>query len=340
MLKEIELQKNYLEGESVNTIYFGGGTPSLLSIDEISRFLEVINASFKVDTDAEITLEANPDDLDKEKLIELKQAGVNRLSIGIQSFNDSDLKFLNRIHTANQGYDCILNARDAGFSNISIDLIYGIPTLDSESWKSNLKKAIDLEIPHISAYALTVEEKTPLAVMIRKGKMPNVDDAVQAEHFNILVKRLQDSGYLHYEISNFCKPGWFAQHNTSYWKGVPYLGIGPSAHSFNRVSRQWNIANLGKYLLAIDKDELPFEREVLSPTQSFNEYIMTSLRTQWGCDLSLIEKQYGREWGEQVIRDSGKYLGNGLMKIEDGVLYLTLEGKFRADGIAAELFRV
>jgi oxygen-independent coproporphyrinogen III oxidase len=340
MLNEIELQNNYLEGEPVSTIYLGGGTPSLLSGNEITRFLAEIKNCFNVDPDAEITLEANPDDLSKEKLIELKQSGINRLSIGIQSFNDSDLKFLNRIHTSAQGYDCILNARDAGFSNISIDLIYGIPTLDSVSWNNNLNKAIDLDIPHISAYALTVEEKTPLAVMISKGKMPNVDDAVQVEHFNMLVGQLQNAGYLHYEISNFCKPGWFARHNTSYWKGISYLGIGPSAHSFNRISRQWNVANLGQYIQSLGKNEVPYEREILSPTQRFNEYIMTSLRTQWGCELSFIQQQFGREWAEQVIQDAEKHLGNGLLKLDDGILYLTREGKFRADGIAADLFRL
>jgi len=340
MIRELELQIDYLEDEPISTIYFGGGTPSLLIVEEISSLLTAIHTLFGVTPNAEITLEANPDDLTPVKLRELKQAGVNRLSIGIQSFEDIDLEFLNRTHTALQAYDCIKSARDAGFSNLSIDLIYGIPTLDSRHWEYNLQKAVELDIPHISAYALTVEEKTPLAVMIRQGKLPNVDDAVQAQHFEILVDILEASGYLHYEISNFCKPGMFSQHNTAYWKGIKYLGIGPSAHSYNGVSRQWNVANTGQYLQNLSHNKVPFEKEVLTKEQRFNEYVMTSLRTMWGCDLAFIEKQFGLQWVEQAWRDADKYVRSGLLESENNILYLTRNGKFRADGIASDLFRI
>jgi oxygen-independent coproporphyrinogen-3 oxidase len=340
MIRELKLQKGYLDGEPVSTIYLGGGTPSLLTAEEVAKFHSVIHELFEVTPDAEITLEANPDDLTSAKLKCLKHAGVNRLSLGVQSFEDADLKYLNRIHTGKQAYNCVKRSQDAGFSNLSIDLIYGIPTLDSTQWESNLMTALSLGIPHISAYALTVEEKTPLAVMIRKGELPDVNDAVQAQHFNLLIELLEAHGYLHYEISNFCEPGMYARHNTSYWKGISYLGIGPSAHSFNGSSRQWNVANLGQYIQALQKGEVPFEKEILSSAQRFNEYVMTSLRTLWGCDLSIIEKQFGREWMEQALLDAEKYISNGLLKTANNILYLTREGKFRADGIAAQLFRV
>jgi oxygen-independent coproporphyrinogen-3 oxidase len=340
LIREMEFQKGYLNGESINTIYFGGGTPSLLSGSEITRLIETIHSLFNVRPDAEITLEANPDDLVKEKLTLLKASGINRLSIGIQSFEDADLQFLNRTHSAKQAYNSIQRSQDAGFSNLSIDLIYGIPTLDSAAWESNLMIALELGIPHISSYALTVEEKTPLAVLIRNGKLPDVDDAIQAQHFEILVSLLQAYGYLHYEISNFCKPGMFARHNTSYWNGIPYLGIGPSAHSFNGSSRQWNVSNLGLYIQSIQKDQLQFEKEVLSPAQHFNEYVMTSLRTQWGCNLDFIENKFGRDWVVQARKDIEKYIRSGMVRTESNHLFLTSEGKFMADGIAAELFRV
>jgi oxygen-independent coproporphyrinogen III oxidase len=340
MVREMELQKEYLKGEAINTIYFGGGTPSLLSGGEIARLIDRIHDLFSVNADAEITLEANPDDLGSVKLRQLRAAGINRLSIGIQSFEDTDLQFLNRTHTAKQAYNSVLRSQDAGFSNLSIDLIYGIPTLDSTGWESNLMTALELEIPHISAYALTVEEKTPLAVMIRKGKLPNVDDARQAQHFEMLTELLTAHGFLHYEISNFCQPGMFARHNTSYWKGTPYLGIGPSAHSFDGNSRQWNVSNLGQYIQSIQKEELLFEKEILSPAQRFNEYVMTSLRTQWGCNLDYIENQFGSDWVEQARKDVEKYIRSGRVKTEGNHLFLTHEGKFMADGIAAELFRV
>ncbi|MBK7028293.1 MAG: radical SAM family heme chaperone HemW [Bacteroidales bacterium] len=340
MMRELKLQKDYLEGASINTIYFGGGTPSLLSGDEISLLLSGIQELFHVEPDAEITLEANPDDLTPVKIKSLIHTGINRLSIGIQSFSDQDLVFLNRVHSGKQAKTCIKRAQDAGFTDLSIDLIYGIPTLSSDQWEYNLMTALDFDIPHISAYALTVEDKTPLAVMIRKGKMPDVNDAVQLQHFEMLLDLLNAHGYQHYEISNFCLPGKYARHNTSYWKGIPYLGIGPSAHSFNGESRQWNVSGITPYIQALKEGKLPFEKEVLSQSQKFNEYIMTSLRTIWGCDLSHIEKTFGKEWLQQTIEDASIHIKNESLTLRNDHLTLSKKGKFRADGIAADFFRV
>ncbi len=340
MMRELKLQKDYLEGASINTIYFGGGTPSLLSGDEISLLLSGIQELFHVEPDAEITLEANPDDLTPVRIKSLIHTGINRLSIGIQSFSDQDLVFLNRVHSGKQAKTCIKRAQDAGFTDLSIDLIYGIPTLSSDQWEYNLMTALDFDIPHISAYALTVEDKTPLAVMIRKGKMPDVNDAVQLQHFEMLLDLLNAHGYQHYEISNFCLPGKYARHNTSYWKGIPYLGIGPSAHSFNGESRQWNVSGITPYIQALKGGKLPFEKEVLSQSQKFNEYIMTSLRTIWGCDLSHIEKTFGKEWLQQTIEDASIHIKNESLTLQNDHLTLTKKGKFRADGIAADFFRV
>ncbi|MBK7175205.1 MAG: radical SAM family heme chaperone HemW [Bacteroidales bacterium] len=340
MMRELKLQKDYLEGASINTIYFGGGTPSLLSGDEISLLLSGIQELFHVEPNAEITLEANPDDLTPVRIKNLIHTGINRLSIGIQSFSDQDLVFLNRVHSGKQAKTCIKRAQDAGFTDLSIDLIYGIPTLSSDQWEYNLMTALDFDIPHISAYALTVEDKTPLAVMIRKGKMPDVNDAVQLQHFEMLLDLLNAHGYQHYEISNFCLPGKYARHNTSYWKGIPYLGIGPSAHSFNGESRQWNVSGITPYIQALKGGKLPFEKEVLSQSQKFNEYIMTSLRTIWGCDLSHIEKTFGKEWLQQTIEDASIHIKNESLTLQNDHLTLTKKGKFRADGIAADFFRV
>lgn len=340
MMRELLLQKNYLRGEVVSTIYFGGGTPSLLSSDEIRQLLSGIYELFTVETEAEITLEANPDDLSPEKIRQLASTGINRLSIGIQSFSDKDLKFLNRVHSAEQAIQCIKRSQDAGFSELSIDLIYGIPTLTAEQWNTNLMTALDLQIPHLSSYALTVEDKTPLSVMIRKGKMPDVDDTVQLQHFGMLVDLLEASGYQHYEISNFCVPGKYARHNTAYWKGIPYLGLGPSAHSFNGSSRQWNVSGITPYIQSINEGKVPFETELLSPSQRFNEYVMTSLRTVWGCDTLKIQEDFGSAWREQLMKDAKPYLDKGLLSFTEHKLQLTREGKFRADGIAADFFRV
>jgi len=340
IIREMELRNQYLGGAFIETIYLGGGTPSLLEPASVKEMLDSIQTLFKVAEDAEITLEANPDDLGREKLRGFRASGINRLSIGIQSFIDEDLHFLNRVHSAGEAIACIREARDSGFSNLSIDLIYGIPGQDYSRWEFNLKQAFDLDIPHISAYALTVEERTPLEKKIAAGALPAIQESLQEEHFDILCRMMEHHGYLHYEISNFCRPGMFARHNTSYWNGIPYLGLGPSAHSYDGESRQWNLPNLTQYVTSVKEGMIPSERELLSKFQQFNEYIMTSLRTMWGCDLQYVEFQFGPTWKEQLLRDSYKYLQGGMLSIEGDKLLLTRDGKFRADGIASDLFRL
>jgi putative oxygen-independent coproporphyrinogen III oxidase len=340
LIHEIELQSGYLDGELVQTIYFGGGTPSLLRVSEIEQLLVSIHKHYPVYNEAEITIETNPDDLRMPKLRGLKMAGINRLSIGVQSFNDEDLKYLERIHTGNQARNCILRAQDAGFSNISVDLIYGLPTLDSTAWELNLFDALDLGVPHVSAYALTVEEKTPMALQIKRGKLPDVDDEKQLQHFELLTALMQTSGYLHYEISNFCVPDKYSKHNTAYWQGKKYLGIGPSAHSYNGNSRQWNIANIGHYIQSLREGVIPCEKEILTKAQLFNEYMMTSLRTMWGCDMDFVKRTFGTDWVQQALADARAFLENGTMIRKGKLLSLTRKGLFHADGIASEFFRV
>lgn len=338
--KELELRKDYLPDPTIHSVYFGGGTPSLIEPEEIAQLLETIRSNYQPIQEPEITLEANPDDLTVDRLRQYREIGINRLSIGIQSFNQRDLEFLNRVHTVAQSYDCIDFARVAGFNNISIDLIYGIPTLNHYSWESNLMTALKFKIPHISAYALTIEEKTPLSLMIRRGTAPGTDEEAQLRHFDILLDMMNSNGYFHYEISNFCRPTYYSRHNSAYWNGTPYLGAGPSAHSYNGISRQWNVSNLTWYIESIHQNTIPSEEENLTLSQQFNEYVMTSLRTMWGCDLRLIEQKFGKEWLEQIHKDIQNYLKEGLVIISDKKLYLTRKGKFQADGIAAELFRV
>lgn len=332
LAKETELQKNYLGSEAVETIYFGGGTPSLLEIEDLKLIIEKIKTVFVVTADAEATLEANPDDITEEKLIQWKEAGINRLSIGIQSFFDEDLRWMNRAHTSQQTISSLQLATNH-FSNITIDLIYGIPGLSDDKWKQNVDTAIELNIPHLSCYALTVEKKTPLDKMIREQKKENVDPDKQSKQFLLLMQWLEDAGYEHYEISNFAKPGWRSRHNSSYWQGKKYLGIGPSSHSFDGNSRQWNISNNQQYIDSIQKGIIPFQREVLTETQKLNENIMTSLRTMEGLDL----KKTGNA-SEKLIVSANKYIESGLMKLSDQHLILTREGKLLADGIASALF--
>jgi len=333
LVSEIELQKDYLSTETVETIYFGGGTPSLCTMDEVRLMMEKIRECFIISTDAEITLEANPDDITEEKLPGWKEAGINRLSIGIQSFFKEDLEWMNRAHTASQAV-CSLQSAVKHFDNISIDLIYGTPQLTDEKWKQNVETAISLNIPHLSCYALTVEPKTPLHKMIRQHKSEDINPDRQSKQFLLLMEWLDNAGYEHYEISNFAKPGWRSRHNSSYWQGKKYLGIGPSAHSFNGASRQWNIANNTIYIASIGKGVIPFEKEELTAVQKLNEYIMTSLRTLEGLDLDKMREVTSLE----LRAASRKYTDTGLMKLEGNSLILTKEGKLLADGIAADLF--
>jgi oxygen-independent coproporphyrinogen-3 oxidase len=343
IVRELELQKDYLKGASLSSIYFGGGTPSLLSGAELEYIFAKIYQLHPVNADAEITLEANPDDLDAAKLQALRDTPVNRLSIGIQSFAEEDLRFMNRAHNATEARACIENALKQGFENLTLDLIYGSPTTSHAQWKTNLETVFQYPIPHLSAYCLTVEAKTALDHFVRKGLAAPVDEEHANAQFQYLMDATRERGYEHYEISNFAKPGWHARHNSSYWQGEHYLGIGPSAHSFDGTSRQWNVANNAKYLKILGDSELQdlapagvFEREILSPATRYNEYVMTGLRTTWGCQLEKIDPAFRAFFLENVQ----PFLAKGLV-IEHAHTYrLSEAGKFMADYIAAELFSV
>ena len=340
--KEAVLQKDYLENETVETIYFGGGTPSLLNIDDLIFMLANLKSQFPVAADAEITLEANPDDITEEKLKEWKAAGINRLSIGIQSFFDEDLQWMNRAHNASQAASTLEIAAKQ-FDNITADLIYGTPGLTDERWKQNMDILTGYGIPHLSCYALTVEAKTPLDKMIRLHKKEPVDPDKQSAQFLLLMEWMEQKGYDHYEISNFAKPGWHSRHNSSYWSAgaggmvKKYLGLGPSAHSYNGTARQWNISNNAAYIDSLRKEIVPFEKEELTATQKLNEYIMTSLRTSGGIHLQHISTIYNTD-SQLVLKKAEKFINNGLLKTENNSLLLTREGKLLADGIASDLF--
>jgi oxygen-independent coproporphyrinogen-3 oxidase len=337
LVKEIQLQKNYLQGETIETIYFGGGTPSLLAAGEINLLIDTITGLHTVTSDAEITLEANPDDLDKAKVQALRQTTVNRFSIGIQSFFDDDLQWMNRVHRAGEAEASVKRAQDSGFENITVDLIYGYPLLTGQKWKHNLNKVFELDVPHVSAYSMTVEPKTPLASFINKKKQPAMNDQQSAEQFNLLMDTMQTNGFEHYEISNFCKPGHYSRHNSNYWRGVKYLGIGPSAHSYNGEARQWNIANNAKYIQSIQTDTLPAETETLTETDRLNEYVMTSLRTMWGLDLDKLNAIAAAS-ANQLLIEAEPYLQKEWIIKKNNIIYLTQTGKLYADHIAAGLF--
>jgi oxygen-independent coproporphyrinogen-3 oxidase len=338
LLKEIKLQKEYLHDEIISTFYFGGGTPSQLNISELKQIIQELFQHYNISDKVEITLEANPDDLTEEKLFELSKTAFNRLSIGIQSFQETDLQYLNRSHSANQAIHAIKTAQKHQFSNLSIDLIYGIPTLSNESWIENIQTAIDLGIPHISAYCLTVETGTALDIFIRKGKMPAIDEEKASQQFEILMDILSKNNYIHYEISNFCKQGYVSQHNSNYWKQQKYLGLGPSAHSYNFVSRQWNISNISNYIDSIEKTLLPFEGETLSLIQQYDEYILTSLRTIWGIDEFEILNKYGKKYYDYFKQQIETYIQKAWVERNGNIYTLTKQGKYFADGIASELF--
>ncbi|MCK7558881.1 radical SAM family heme chaperone HemW [Chitinophaga sedimenti] len=338
LLAEMDLQHHYLGDAPVSTLYFGGGTPSILPAGDVQRLLNKARSLFPVTDNPEITLEANPDDLTPEKLAELTAAGVNRLSIGIQSFFEDDLRWMNRAHNAEQAANCITEARKAGITNISIDLIYGGPTLTDERWAQNVAKAIELGVPHLSCYALTVEPGTALDHFIEKNKIEPIDPDRAARHLEMLMNWATAAGYEHYEISNFALPGWHSRHNSSYWKGTSYLGLGPSAHSFNGTSRQWNVANNALYIQSIKQGQVPFEVETLTPVMMLNEFIMISLRTANGCDLSVVAERFGQDKSAEIPEASEDFIAKGLMRLDSNILRLTREGKFFADGIAAELF--
>ncbi|GEO10669.1 coproporphyrinogen III oxidase [Segetibacter aerophilus] len=331
------MRKDYVT-EPVSTIYFGGGTPSILPSSEIDAVLSQLSKTFTIEPGAEITLEANPDDITPEKLQEWKQIGINRLSIGIQSFFEEDLAWMNRAHNAEQAQNCIHLAQDAGFFNLTIDLIYGTPTLSDEHWKKNVDTAIALQIPHLSCYALTVEPATALDKLIRQKKLADIDTEKQARHFEQLMEWMKASGYDHYEISNFAKPGFKSKHNSSYWQAKQYIGLGPSAHSFNGRSRQWNIANNALYIQSLAQGTIPAEEEVLSSEQQLNEYIMTSLRTMEGISLNKLLADFGKDKYDTVLKTAHSHLTSQHLALENNFLKTTASGKLLADGIAADLF--
>ncbi|MEQ1796324.1 MAG: radical SAM family heme chaperone HemW [Lacibacter sp.] len=340
LLKEIELQSsnNYLDNRVIETIYFGGGTPSLLSNEEVNTILNKLQEQFVVSPGAEITLEANPDDVTDEKLAGWKVAGINRLSIGIQSLFDEDLQWMNRAHTANDAKQVIQKARNAGFDNFTVDLIYGTPGLIDDKWKQNMDWVLQQNITHLSCYALTVEEKTPLDKQIRLHQKVDIDPEQQSRQFLLLMEAMKQAGFEHYEISNFAKPGHRSKHNSSYWHGTHYLGLGPSAHSFNGNSRQWNVANNQQYIQSLQQNSIPFEKEELSSVQQLNEYIMTSLRLMEGCDLNFIKEKFGEEKAAQLEAESIAFVNKNWLMEANNHLILTGEGKLFADRIAAELF--
>ncbi|MFP5042110.1 radical SAM family heme chaperone HemW [Parasediminibacterium sp. JCM 36343] len=337
IVAEMGIRKGYITGE-INTIYFGGGTPSLCTNEQMDMLMAAIKSNFTVSPTAEITLEANPDDIATEKLLHWKARGINRLSIGVQSFREEDLRWMNRAHNASQAWEAIQLAKEYGFHNISIDLIYGTPSLSDEDWQANVKTAIALGIPHLSCYALTVEPKTALDKMIQLKKVPQPEAEKQARHFELLMQWLGEAGYEHYEISNFAKPGWRSKHNSSYWQGVHYMGLGPAAHSFNGTSRQWNIANNALYMQGIATQALAFEKEELTPTQTLNEYIMTSLRTMEGLSFTHITSNWGQLKADTIKASATKYIQQGSALLSGECLQLTKQGKLLADGIASDLF--
>jgi oxygen-independent coproporphyrinogen-3 oxidase len=338
LLKEIDIRKDYLEDRNITTVYFGGGTPSLLSTKEISMIISRLARHFHMDRNAEITLEANPDDISLQKARELASAEINRISIGVQSFHHEDLVYLNRVHDASTAVKSIELLQRTGFKNLTIDLIYGIPTLSEEKWIRNLETFFKLDIKHLSAYALTVENKTALYHLIRKKKIDPVKEEDQVKHFRILQRMMEEQGFVHYEISNFAKPGHYSRHNSIYWLGGHYLGLGPSAHSYNGKERQWNVSNLSKYIQLNDITSVVEETECLTPVQQFNEYVMTSLRTVWGCDLEHIENVFGKKITAYLESRVGVFIDKGMMYRKGNVLLLTTTGKLFADGISSDLF--
>ncbi|MCL6267140.1 radical SAM family heme chaperone HemW [Flagellimonas myxillae] len=342
---ELALRKEELQQIEVETVYLGGGTPSVLEVAEIEKLIQTVYDHYQVSEDPEITLEANPDDLvsvgaqSGTIFMDYRKAGINRLSIGIQSFYDEDLTLMNRAHNAGEAEQCIKSAKPF-FDNISIDLIYGIPGMGHDRWKSNIEKALDLDLPHISSYALTVEPKTALKKFIEVGKVPNVNEEQAQEQFHILLNTLEQEGYVNYEISNFGKPGYFSKNNTSYWLGKKYLGIGPSAHSFDGENRSWNIKNNTKYIKSLQANILPSETEELTRTDRYNEYVMTGLRTIWGVSLNSIQANFGDSFSNYALRRAQKFLDSKLLSLEDDKLLATPKGKFLVDGMASDLFMV
>lgn len=335
---ELILRKNELK-EEVGTIYLGGGTPSLLLAEELQWLMETVYSNYKVSKNPEITLEANPDDLSDDKIIQLAKSPVNRLSIGIQSFFEEDLKLMNRAHNASEALECIKVAKQY-FENISIDLIYGIPGMTNARWNKNIEIALQLDVPHLSCYALTVEPKTALKKFIEKGIVLPVDEEMAKQQYEILLFETEKAGFENYEFSNFGKSGFHSRNNTAYWEGKPFLGIGPSAHSYNGKSRSWNVANNTKYIKSIEAGILPSEMEILSKVDKYNEYIMTGLRTKKGVSLDEVANRFGKNYSEYLLKQAENYLQNELLILKNHNVTVSKKAKFLSDGIAADLFLV
>ena len=337
LAKEIKLRATDFKDEVVETIYFGGGTPSILEISDLRFLIDEVYRNYTVVENPEITVEANPDDLTEMRIIELSDNRINRLSIGIQSFFEDDLRLMNRAHNSEEAKKC-LEIATKYFDNISIDLIYGMPNMSHEKWLQNIEIALSFNVPHISSYALTVEPKTALHTFIQKGIIPQLDDEVAQEHFHLLVDKLEENGFIHYELSNFGKENYFSKNNSSYWLGKKYLGIGPSAHSYNGISRSWNVSNNSLYLKSIAENQLPSESETLSKTDRYNEYVMTGLRTIWGVSLKRIETEFGKSYLDYLNQQAAKYIEDHLLFVDENILRTTKSGKFLSDGIASDLF--
>lgn len=340
LCRELEMRKEYLKGEPVETIYLGGGTPSQLAEEDFRQVFETIEKVYGLEAAGEITLEANPDDLTDKYVAMLRTLPFNRLSMGIQTFDDATLRLLNRRHNASQAIEAVERCRRAGFRNISIDLIYGLPGETDERWKRDLQQAVGLHVEHISAYHLTYEEGTRIYEMLQAHRIREVDEESSVRFFSTLMDTLGNAGYEHYEISNFCKPGMYSRHNTSYWKGVPYLGCGPSAHSFDTGSREWNVSSLEKYISAMETGQRAFETEHLDATTRYNEYIMTTLRTKWGISAEEAEHKFGTKLWNYCRDMAAPHLKSGKLEIHDGHLRLTREGIFVSDGIISDLMYI
>jgi oxygen-independent coproporphyrinogen-3 oxidase len=337
LANEMELRAIEFKDEVVETIYFGGGTPSILEIQDLRFLIDEVYRNYTVSENPEITVEANPDDLTEIRIAELSHNRINRLSIGIQSFFEDDLKLMNRAHNSAEAKKC-LEIATKYFDNISIDLIYGVPNMSNEKWLQNIETALSFNVPHISSYALTVEAKTALHTFIQKGIIPPPDDEVAQEHFHLLVDKLEENGFIHYELSNFGKSTYLSKNNSSYWLGEKYIGIGPSAHSYNGISRSWNISNNTLYLKSISENILPSETETLTKTDRYNEYVMTGLRTIWGISLDRIETEFGKTYLDYLNKQSYNYIEDHLLFVDDNILRTTKIGKFLSDGIASDLF--
>lgn len=342
LIKEIKQRKNYLpENSPISTVYFGGGTPSVLNISQVRKVLKALDSFFSIDKDAEISFEINPDDADKSYLRDLKREGINRLSTGVQSWDDKYLKMLNRRHDARQAHESLETAREAGFDNISVDLIYGIPGMTPKEWEEALNTTFKLNLEHISAYHLTIEKNTMFGKMKDLGELVETDEEISEKHFAILTDLARENNYIHYEISNLCREGYYSRHNTNYWRQVSYLGLGPSAHSYNGYSRQWNIPDIAEYLEKTDKGGIYFEREILDEKVRYNEYVMTSLRTIWGVDMNYIETSFNKETHDYLLNLSSRFIKYGMIaRTEENNLVLTDQGKLISDNIISELMMI